>query len=97
MPILSINPSTGKTLRHFDALTSEQLEAKLALAATAWKAYQEVPLEHRALCMRKLASLIEDETEELARLMTLKTKYDSNNLFRMNQNIVPAPLADVST
>jgi succinate-semialdehyde dehydrogenase/glutarate-semialdehyde dehydrogenase len=72
MPILSINPSTGKTLRHFDALTSEQLEAKLALAATAWKAYQEVPLEHRALCMRKLASLIEDETEELARLMTLE-------------------------
>ncbi|MBW8748672.1 MAG: aldehyde dehydrogenase family protein, partial [Acidobacteria bacterium] len=72
MPILSINPSTGKTLRHFDALTPEQLEAKLALAASAWKAYQEVPLEHRALCMRKLASLIEDETEELARLMTLE-------------------------
>ncbi len=34
---------------------------------------------------------------KLARLMTLKTKYDSNNLFRMNQNIVPAPLAGVST
>ena len=26
---------------------------------------------------------------KLTRLMTLKTKYDSANLFRMNQNIVP--------
>lgn len=72
MAITSINPSTGKTLRHFDALTPEQLETRLALAATAWKNYQEVPLEHRALCMRKLAYLLEEETEDLARLMTLE-------------------------
>lgn len=72
MPITSTNPSTGKILRHFEPLTSEQLEAKLALAASAWKAYQEVPLEHRALCMRKLASLLDDEADELARLITLE-------------------------
>jgi FAD/FMN-containing dehydrogenase len=31
--------------------------------------------------------------EKLTRLMTLKTKYDGANLFRMNQNIAPASLA----
>jgi FAD/FMN-containing dehydrogenase len=33
---------------------------------------------------------------KLARLMALKTKYDPANLFRMNQNIVPAPVAEAS-
>jgi len=33
---------------------------------------------------------------KLTRLMTLKTKYDSANLFRMNQNIAPAPMAGAS-
>jgi hypothetical protein len=31
--------------------------------------------------------------EKLTRLMTLKTKYDGANLFRMNQNIAPASVA----
>ena len=30
---------------------------------------------------------------KLARLMTLKAKYDPTNLFRMNQNVAPAATA----
>jgi succinate-semialdehyde dehydrogenase/glutarate-semialdehyde dehydrogenase len=72
MPIQSINPATSEVLRSFEPLTEEPLRAKIALAYQAFHDYFEVPLEHRALCMRKLASLLEFEQEELAQLITLE-------------------------
>jgi succinate-semialdehyde dehydrogenase/glutarate-semialdehyde dehydrogenase len=70
MAIESINPANGKLLRRFDPLTDEAIREKIALASEAFHAYQAVPLNHRALCMRKLASILEHETEELATIMT---------------------------
>jgi succinate-semialdehyde dehydrogenase / glutarate-semialdehyde dehydrogenase len=72
MAIESINPATGKLLRRFDPLTEEATREKIALAAEAFRDYQRVPLDHRALCMRKLASILENETEDLATLITLE-------------------------
>jgi succinate-semialdehyde dehydrogenase/glutarate-semialdehyde dehydrogenase len=62
MPIQSINPANGNLLRQFTPLTQQALERKIALAQTAFAAYADVPLSHRALCMRKLATLLEQET-----------------------------------
>lgn len=70
MAIESINPANGKLLRRFDPLTDEAIREKITLASEAFHAYQTVPLEHRALCMRKLASILEHETEELAAIIT---------------------------
>ncbi len=70
MAIESINPATGETLRSFEPLGEEPLRAKIALAQRAFRAYFEVPLDHRALCMRKLAGVLEYEQEELAQLLT---------------------------
>ncbi len=70
MAIESINPANGKLLRRFDPLTGEAIRQKIALAAEAFRDYQAVPLEHRALCMRKLASILEEETEDLATVIT---------------------------
>jgi succinate-semialdehyde dehydrogenase/glutarate-semialdehyde dehydrogenase len=70
MPIQSINPANGNLLRQFTPLTQQALERKIALAQTAFAAYADVPLSHRALCMRKLATLLEQETAELAMLIT---------------------------
>ena len=70
MAIESINPANGKLLRRFDPLTDEAIREKIALASEAFHAYQNVPLEHRALCMRKLASILETETEDLAVIIT---------------------------
>jgi succinate-semialdehyde dehydrogenase / glutarate-semialdehyde dehydrogenase len=72
MAIESINPATGKLLRSFDPLTPEATREKIALAAEAFRDYQRVPLDHRALCMRKLASILEHETDDLATLITLE-------------------------
>ncbi|MDP9050100.1 MAG: NAD-dependent succinate-semialdehyde dehydrogenase [Acidobacteriota bacterium] len=70
MPIQSINPANGDLSRQFTPLSEEALQRKIAFAARAFEAYADVPLSHRALCMRKLATLLEQETEDLAFLIT---------------------------
>lgn len=72
MAIESINPATNKLLRSFEPLTENDARQKIALAAGAFRSYSTIPLEHRALWMRKLASIMENETEELATLITLE-------------------------
>ena len=70
MPIRSINPANGTVLCSFTPLTNEVLLRKIGLAETAFAQYADVPLSHRALCMRKLAHLLESETADLAALIT---------------------------
>src|SRR5271156_5674943 len=72
MAIESINPATNTLLRHYEPLTEQAARQKIALAADAFRSYANVPLEHRALCMRKLAAILEHETEDLATLITLE-------------------------
>jgi succinate-semialdehyde dehydrogenase/glutarate-semialdehyde dehydrogenase len=70
MPIHSINPANGTLLRSFAPLSDEVVQQKIALARAAFTDYALVPLSHRELCMNKLASLLDSETEELAALIT---------------------------
>jgi len=72
MPIESINPANGRLLRTFDPLTEEAILEKITLAHQAFRAYGAIPLEHRALCMRKLAHLLDEETNDLAQMITLE-------------------------
>src|ERR1700730_18384206 len=72
MAIQSINPATNKLLSSFEALTNEAARQKIALADDAFRAHATVPLEHRALWMRKLASILQHETKDLATLITLE-------------------------
>jgi succinate-semialdehyde dehydrogenase / glutarate-semialdehyde dehydrogenase len=72
MAIESINPANGKLLRSFEPLTPEGIRDKIALASEAFAAYQRVPLDHRALCMRKLAAILENETDDLAATITME-------------------------
>src|ERR1035441_10447769 len=70
MPIQSVNPANGVLLRSFTPLTTEALRRKIELAAIAFANDADLPLSHRALCMRKLAHLLESETADLAALIT---------------------------
>jgi succinate-semialdehyde dehydrogenase / glutarate-semialdehyde dehydrogenase len=72
MPIASINPATGETVKTFDALTREELDAKLELAVDAWQAHKRTTFEQRAEMMRRAADLLDAEDDHLGRLMTLE-------------------------
>src|ERR1700712_3337883 len=70
MPIQSLNPANGNLLRSFDPLTSNALEARLAIAASAARTFALEPVEHRAFWRRRPAALREGALEELAAMMT---------------------------
>ncbi|WP_263383346.1 NAD-dependent succinate-semialdehyde dehydrogenase [Granulicella arctica] len=72
MAIASINPATGALVRSFEALTAEAILQKIDRADEAFRAYRQVPLEHRAMWMRKLAAQLEQEADDLAQVMTLE-------------------------
>src|SRR6266496_4013238 len=72
MPITSINPATGETLKDFDALTERELEEKLSRAADTFQNYRFASLADRAPMMLRAAEILENEKKDFARLMTLE-------------------------
>ena len=70
MAINSINPATGELLKSFAALTDEQLEAKLQLAAARFATFRNTSFAYRAERMVRAAEILEAEKEALGRMMT---------------------------
>jgi succinate-semialdehyde dehydrogenase / glutarate-semialdehyde dehydrogenase len=70
--IASINPASGKTLRTFPALTEAEVDARLARAMTAWRAYRRTSLADRARWLSAAANLLEAERDRYGRIMTLE-------------------------
>lgn len=70
MSIESVNPATGRLLQRFQPLSDDALRERIALAAQTCTPLRSTPIEHRALWMRKLASLLEQEAAELAVVVT---------------------------
>ena len=69
MPIATVNPATGETLRTFQPLTEAELEARLACAAEAYRRHRRVPVAERARLMLRAAEILEAEKERFGRLM----------------------------
>jgi succinate-semialdehyde dehydrogenase/glutarate-semialdehyde dehydrogenase len=70
MPIATINPATGETLRTFDALTDAELDDKIAHAARTFRTYRRTRLAERAAWLLRAAEILEAEQSALGRLMT---------------------------
>jgi succinate-semialdehyde dehydrogenase / glutarate-semialdehyde dehydrogenase len=72
MSISTTDPRTGKVLKSFDELTSEELEDRLARAAAAAASYRLTGHEQRAGWLRAAADICDKRTDEIAELMTLE-------------------------
>jgi succinate-semialdehyde dehydrogenase / glutarate-semialdehyde dehydrogenase len=72
MPIASINPTTGETLKEFEALDSGQIEKRLAKADKAFRSFRKTVFGERAGWLIEAASNLEREKAQLARIMTLE-------------------------
>jgi succinate-semialdehyde dehydrogenase/glutarate-semialdehyde dehydrogenase len=72
MPIASINPTNGETLKTFAALDSRQIEDRLAKADRAFETYRRTSFTERANWLNEAADLLEREKAQLARTMTLE-------------------------
>ena len=72
MAIASINPTTGEKLKAFPALTNDEIEKRLKGAEQAFEHHRREPLPKRAQLMVAAASLLEQEKEKFARIITLE-------------------------
>lgn len=70
MPIATVNPATGETLKTFDALGPEEIEKRLATAHAAYRRHRLTDFAERARLLNHAADLLERESEDIARTMT---------------------------
>ena len=72
MPIATINPTTGKTVRTFHPYGATEVERRLALSVEVAGFLRETSLAQRADWMRAAADAMEVDTEQAARMVTLE-------------------------
>jgi succinate-semialdehyde dehydrogenase/glutarate-semialdehyde dehydrogenase len=72
MPITTTNPATGETLRTFDALSDQEIEARIARAAAAFRGYRKTTFAQRAEWMHAAAGSLEAKADDIAALVTLE-------------------------
>ena len=72
MAIASINPATGEVIETFQPLSEAEIEKKLQMAVTAFRAERATPFAERARRMLKAAEILERDKDRFAHLMTLE-------------------------
>lgn len=70
MPIATVNPATGETLKTFEPLEGAEVERRLAVADDAFRQYRTSEFAERARLLNRAADLLEEDTESIARTMT---------------------------
>ena len=70
MPIATVNPATGETLRTYDALGAEEIERRLATAEAAFRTHRTTSFAERARLLHRAADLLEDDAQDIGRVMT---------------------------
>ncbi|MCA1993106.1 MAG: NAD-dependent succinate-semialdehyde dehydrogenase [Coleofasciculus sp. S288] len=70
MGIATINPATGETVKTFEPLSGEAIEAKLALAQQAFEQYRKTPMSQRAAWLKEAAEILERDKVSVGKVMT---------------------------
>ncbi|WP_330237706.1 NADP-dependent succinic semialdehyde dehydrogenase [Streptomyces sp. NBC_00525] len=72
MPIATVNPANGETLRTFDALDDDEIEKRIAAADAAFRDYRTTSFGERARLLGRAADLLDEDRRDIARTMTLE-------------------------
>jgi succinate-semialdehyde dehydrogenase/glutarate-semialdehyde dehydrogenase len=70
MPIATVNPANGETLKTYDALGAEEIERRLAAAEATFRTYRTTSFAERARLMHRAAGLLDEDLEDIGRVMT---------------------------
>ncbi|WP_329022346.1 MULTISPECIES: NADP-dependent succinic semialdehyde dehydrogenase [unclassified Streptomyces] len=72
MPIATVNPANGETLRTFDALEDDEIEKRIAAADAAFRDYRTTTFRERARLLNRAADLLDEDQQDIARTMVLE-------------------------
>ncbi|MET7476558.1 NADP-dependent succinic semialdehyde dehydrogenase [Streptomyces sp. NPDC005648] len=70
MPIATVNPANGETLKTYEAMGEEELERRLQLAEATFRTYRTTSFAERARLMNRAAGLLDDVQRDIAKVMT---------------------------
>ncbi|MEU6287845.1 NADP-dependent succinic semialdehyde dehydrogenase [Streptomyces sp. NPDC046988] len=70
MPIATVNPANGETLRTYEAMGEEEIERRIQLAEATFRTYRTTALDERARLMHRAADLLEADQEEIGKVIT---------------------------
>lgn len=70
MPIATINPATGETVRIFDEMSPAAMDAALEKACVAWQEHRRSSFSQRAGWMRAAADVLESNDETYGAVLT---------------------------
>ncbi|GAA4119192.1 NAD-dependent succinate-semialdehyde dehydrogenase [Enteractinococcus coprophilus] len=66
----TINPATGEVLAEYPTIADGDVDGLVATSREAFASWRSLPIEERAAKVEKLASLLEENADELASIMT---------------------------
>ena len=72
MPIATVNPANGETLKTYEAMGAEEIERRLRLAEATFRTYRTTTFAERARLLHRAADLLGEDQQEIARVMTLE-------------------------
>ncbi|WP_341633840.1 aldehyde dehydrogenase family protein [Sphingomonas agri] len=67
-----VNPATEEVIARAPDCGPEEVDAAVGAAKAAFPAWKKTPFEERAECVRKIASQLTDNADELMRLLTIE-------------------------
>ncbi|MEU9310835.1 NADP-dependent succinic semialdehyde dehydrogenase [Streptomyces sp. NPDC048256] len=70
MPIATVNPANGETLRTYEAMGEEELERRLQLAEATFRTYRTTTFSERARLLGRAADLLDEDQGDIGRVMT---------------------------
>ncbi|MEU1402996.1 NADP-dependent succinic semialdehyde dehydrogenase [Streptomyces sp. NPDC005728] len=70
MPIATVNPANGETLKTYEPMGEEELERRLQLAEATFRTYRTTAFAERSRLLNKAADLLDEDLDEIGRVMT---------------------------
>lgn len=70
MPIATVNPANGETLKTYEAMGAEEIERRLQLAEATFRTYRTTTFAERARLLNRAADLLDEDAGDIARVMT---------------------------
>lgn len=70
MPIATVNPANGETLKTYEAMGAEEIERRLQLAEATFRTYRTSAFAERARLMHRAADLLDEDQRDIGRIMT---------------------------
>lgn len=70
MSLVTINPTTGEEIKHYETLSDEEVDDRLARAEVAFQRHRQTRFADRAERMNRAADLLEERADAMSQRMT---------------------------